>query len=77
MGKKMKYTIEELVVTFKDHAQRAAKHNKEIIKGFKKNYPGEPLPEHMKEDFMLPTALACICEEIVKLQRTVAVKDLR
>lgn len=61
------YELEELIKKFKEHAEQADKNNEEWKKSFQDNNPGEPLPDHMKDDFNLPRALGSICQEIGKL----------
>lgn len=61
-------TLEELIKTFTDHEKQAHKSDQERIKQFKEDYPEEPLPDHFKERFMLPMALAFMCSEILKLK---------
>jgi hypothetical protein len=62
------YDLETLIETFKKHAVLAEENNKEIIKSFQENHPGEPLPGHMKDDFSICKALISICSEILKLK---------
>lgn len=64
------YTLKFLVETFSRHAIEAEKGKKKFIKEFKENYPDEPLPEHVKDDFNLPEALACICMEIMRIDES-------
>ncbi len=63
------YTLEEMIADFTKHAEQAEKNNQEWIKSFQNNHPGEPLPDHLKEEFNLPKALASICSEIIKLKK--------
>ena len=62
-------TLEELEKMFLQHAEKDAKDNQEWIKAFLNNYPGEPIPEHLADDFSLPKALAHICSEIINLKK--------
>lgn len=64
----MKYTIDYLMQKFADHAHQATKERVKLEKEFRENYPEEPVPSHMKDNFNLPQALATICEEIKNLQ---------
>lgn len=64
----MKYTLEELFDKFQGHTILAERQRKEWIASFKENNPTEPLPEHMMEDFNLPLALSCLCEEILDIK---------
>jgi hypothetical protein len=41
------------------------------IEMFKENNPGEPLPEHMQDDFNICDAFCAICKEILELQNKV------
>lgn len=66
---KMEYTLEFLEKKFAEHAIEAKKLNEVIVKTFKENNPDEPLPIHMTSDFSLCAALACICNEILKLKK--------
>ena len=63
-----KYKLEYLIDVFYKHAVQAEKNRQEMIKSFKENYPGEPLPDHMNDDFNLPKALSSICSQILKLR---------
>lgn len=62
------YTIEFLATKFAEHAIIAAKNKADLIRQFKKDYPKEPLPDYMEEDFDFPAALSCICMEIIRLR---------
>lgn len=64
----MTYKIEQLVETFKKHHERSAVLNKQLIEQFVMENPGKPIPDPFNDDFSLPLALACICEEIVELK---------
>jgi len=64
------YPIEELEKTFLLHHKKAVKENQELIKRYKEDYPGEPLPDHLESDFSLPLALHSICLVIAELRRT-------
>jgi hypothetical protein len=56
------YKIDFLVKTFLKHAETAQENWIKDRKMFKKMNPKEPLPDHYKEDFNLPLALATICD---------------
>jgi hypothetical protein len=62
------YTIEELEKTFRIHAIRSEELNKKLIKEFKENNPGQPIPDPFNDNFSLPIALASMCAEIIKLK---------
>lgn len=64
----MKYSMAFLEKKFDQHAIEAKKMNDHLIVMFKENNPGEPLPDHFKDDFSLPSALASICKEILRLE---------
>jgi len=63
------YEIAELEKTFKEHHKRSVKLNKKLIKDFKANNPGEPIPDPFNDDFSLPLALAAICKSIQDLKK--------
>lgn len=61
--KEMKYTIEELITTFEEHAKKFDIQNEEHAKKY---------PERSKEhdwDFNISQALVTICREIKRIQR--------
>jgi len=60
--------MEKLRLTFLDHASESKKCKESDIINFKENYPDEPLPEHLINAFSLPTALAVMCAEIIRLR---------
>lgn len=60
--------IKSLIKTFSKHETHAIKDRQKMMRDFIKNYPGEKIPEHIKEDFNLPAALRLMCEEILKLK---------
>lgn len=62
------YSIEELEQTFRIHHIRSEKLNIDLIKKFKENNPGKPVPDPFNDDFSLPLALSAICSEILKLK---------
>ena len=45
------------------------KHNKELIAGYKENFPDEPLPDHFTHDFDINIAFASMCEEILLVRK--------
>ncbi len=59
-----KYTLEWLSKNFSEHAKFFDEQCKKELEDYKKNYPDSELPEHLKEGFNLPRALAVICFEI-------------
>jgi len=64
-----RYTIESLINTFSQHSIKAEKDRKGWIMDFKKNYPDEPVPDHMLDDFCIAKALHHICKEVARLGR--------
>jgi hypothetical protein len=64
------YEMEYLFETFIKHIELGKISRKETIECFKENNPGQPLPDHMKDEFSFPNALASICAEILKLKKT-------
>lgn len=65
----MKYDIDTLIEIFSEHAIEAKKNKEKDLKDYKKNYPGEPIPAHMVDDFCITEALSCMCQEIADLKR--------
>ena len=64
------YSIDELIETFSKHADEAEKFRTNRIDEYKKNYPGESLPEFLLEkEFNLSSALYTICKEIQGLKK--------
>lgn len=68
MTKDYIYTVEELAKTFADHHVISEKNRERDIQSFKKKYPGEEIPQHLKDDFCIASALHCICQEIINLK---------
>jgi hypothetical protein len=66
---KDRYNIDELIKIFKRHTIKLEKNNKELIRSFTKNYPGEPIPAHLKDDFNLSRALLTFSREIKDLKK--------
>lgn len=66
-----KYQLENLIVKFIDHANKADKSQSVLIAQFIENNPNEPLPEWFKDDFNLPMALCSICSELLNLKRKI------
>lgn len=62
------YSLESLIETFLDHSKKADNQRQKWIADFKENCPNEELPEHMKDEFSVATALAAICIELLKLR---------
>ena len=60
--------LDVLEQTFLHHAKEARTQNLVMCEQFHKDYPGQPLPVHFKEDFCLPEALALMCKEILALK---------
>ncbi len=65
------YTLEELEKTFQIHHERSKELNKDLIKEWQEENPGQPIPDPFADDFSLPLALACICKEIAKLKNEI------
>lgn len=65
---KMKYDLKTLSETFMTHHKKSIERNREILENYIKSYPGEEVPQHLREDFSLPKALSSICDEIRKIQ---------
>jgi len=63
----MEYSMEFLIKKLAEHAIKAEENRAQWIRDFKQNYPEEPIPDHFKEDFNLPAALASICREILRV----------
>ena len=61
------YELQELIKTFKEHAIQTEKNQEQWKKSWVENNPGEPMPDHIKDDFNFPNALFAICVEIDKL----------
>ena len=68
------YEIESLIKTFSEHAVSAEEIRRKMLEEFKINYPDEPIPDHMKDGFSLPTALCRMCEEIRNLKEKIWTK---
>lgn len=64
----MKYSIEELAETFAQHSTGVHQDRLKWTTDFQENYPGEDLPDYMKDDFNFPKALEAICLEIIRLK---------
>lgn len=63
-----KYTLERLRSEFLEHAKHFEKENVELIERYKRDYPGEELPDHLKDDFNLSYALHDMCNELINLK---------
>lgn len=68
-------TLEDLIKTFSEHAKKSKRSNEKLIKEFKKTNPGEPLPDHFKDDFCLPKALGFMCSEVLELKKKSEMKE--
>ncbi len=75
MNKIDQYSLESLAEIFAVHAIKAKKINEDLIREFKENNPGEPLPDHFQDDFNLPLALSRICKEILELKNMDSIYD--
>lgn len=64
------YGLDFLIDTFTKHAEEHEKNNERMLEQFKKMNPEEPIPDHMKEEFSLPLALASICTAIQELKES-------
>lgn len=64
----MKYELEEIFKTFTSHIEESDRISEECIQRFKEYNPDKPVPDHMNRDFNFPSAMACICQEIMKLK---------
>ncbi len=62
-----KYTIDELIKSFKEHSETFRRLQKERREEFEKENPGQELPEWLKDNFVLSEALLSICEAIKKI----------
>lgn len=69
------YGLEELEKTFLLHHQNSVELNKKLIKEYKENFPGEPIPDPFNDDFSLPLALHAICVAIRDLRTTLSKKS--
>jgi cysteinyl-tRNA synthetase len=63
------YKLDFLIETFLKHAEEHKNNNERLLEQFKKMNPDEPIPDHMKEEFNLPMALATICNAIQELNK--------
>lgn len=65
-----KYDINSLIETFEKHHEEVIINRKRMNIEFQKNYPGEPLPDYMQNDFSISKALCEICKAIKDLQES-------
>lgn len=65
-----RYSLEKLILTFKDAAVKGAQMNERERERFIENNPGEPVPEWFNPTFCINTALALMCEEILTLRKS-------
>ena len=63
------YELNDLFERFTQHSKKNKKFNKKLIQDFLENNPGVELPDHFKDDFDLPMALASICHELLLLKK--------
>jgi hypothetical protein len=63
------YSLEFLRDKFAEDAVKADEQQKELIKKFQENHPGEPLMEYLANDFSLPIALKSIVDELINLKK--------
>jgi hypothetical protein len=61
---KDRYSIEELIKTFEQHTCKAEENQKELVKSFKENNPGKPLPHLLKDSFNICRAFLTFSREI-------------
>lgn len=64
-----KYSMQEFIKIFAEHAVKGRESNVKLLKDFIENNPNEPIPEWFLDDFSLPIALKSICLEILALKR--------
>lgn len=69
MSDRFDYSIKNLCRVFEEHAKKSAAIKEKQIENFRKENPGEELPEWFKDDFSLPQALKSMCEEILRIQK--------
>jgi len=69
MSDRFDYSIKNLCHIFEEHAKKSAEMQKKQIENFRKENPGEELPEWFKDDFNFPQALKSMCEEILRIQK--------
>ena len=62
------YTIDSLIKTFKQHSIEVKQLRKSMLKQWKDDFPDDPIPKHMKEDFCVTDALGLMCKEIKALK---------
>lgn len=62
------YSIEDLEKLFLEHAEQSEKMRQDSIDSFKKNRPGDSLPDHMSDEFNFPRAMAAICSAILDIK---------
>lgn len=63
-----RYTLEFLSEEFGRHIKGAEKFQKDLVKSFKKNNPGEKIPEGVANDFSLSKALKAIVDELIEVK---------
>ncbi len=63
-----KYSMMALRDTFISHMIKSKQENERFKADFIRDYPDDPLPDHMLDDFSLPEALAAMCYEILKIK---------
>lgn len=67
----MKYSLEFLAETFAYHSKMAEKVRLEHIERFKSDYPNDPIPEHMQDDFNFPEAMYVLAKELMDLKKQI------
>jgi hypothetical protein len=63
------YNLEDLLITFNQHAIKAKQNQKRMLKEYIENYGSEDIPDHMTDNFMLPSAFASMCQEILLIKK--------
>ncbi len=63
-----RYLLGYLHDEFGRHYEESEKNRVRCREGFIQDYPGEPIPDYMVDDFSLPRALGSIVEELIDLR---------
>lgn len=63
-----RYTMEELIEIFKEHARISNEDNRRCVERFREFNPIEPLPDYLARDFNINDALKSMCDEILRLK---------
>lgn len=62
------YELEYLIEKFGEHGKITAQNQTDLIDSFIRFNPGQPLPNHVTDNFNMPLALASICSELLALK---------